>query len=215
MSENQPIRVIIVDDHAMVRSGLKNFLYAYEWIVPVGEAANGIEAVAFCASQDVDVVLMDVVMPEMDGIEATQRIAALGKPIKIVILTSFHEQDRVEQALKAGATSYLLKNATAEELSHAIRAAYSGRSTLAPEATDALIVAARKKPGPGSDLTDRERQVLALLVKGQSNADIAAKLCISMATTKYHLSNIYSKLGARSRVEAVTITLDHKLIGPE
>jgi two-component system, NarL family, response regulator LiaR len=215
MSENQPIRVIIVDDHAMVRSGLKNFLYAYEWIVPVGEAANGIEAVAFCASHDVDVVLMDVVMPEMDGIEATQRITALGKPIKIVILTSFHEQDRVEQALKAGATSYLLKNATAEELSRAIRAAYSGRSTLAPEAADALINAARQKPGPGSDLTDRERQVLALLVKGQSNADIAAKLCISMATTKYHLSNIYSKLGARSRVEAVTIALDHKLIGPE
>jgi two-component system, NarL family, response regulator LiaR len=215
MSEISPIRVLIVDDHAMVRSGLKNYFYAYEWIVPVGEAANGIEAVAFCAVQDVDVVLMDVVMPEMDGVEATQRIAALGKSIKIVILTSFHEQDQVEQALKAGAMSYLLKNATAEELAQAIRAAYGGRSTLAPEAAEALINAARQKPGLGSDLTERERQVLALLVKGQSNADIAAKLCVSMATIKYHLSNIYNKLGARSRVEAVTIALDHKLVEGE
>jgi NarL family two-component system response regulator LiaR len=215
MSEIHPIQVLIVDDHAMVRSGLKNFLYAYEWIVPIGEAANGAEAVAFCAAQDVDVVLMDIVMPEMDGVEATKRIAALGKSIKIVILTSFHEQDQVEHALKAGATSYLLKNATAEELARAIRAADSGRSTLAPEAAEALINAARQKPGLGSDLTDRERQVLALLVKSQSNYDIAAKLCISMATTKYHLSNIYSKLGARSRVEAVTIALDHKLIAAE
>jgi NarL family two-component system response regulator LiaR len=108
MSESQPIRVLIVDDHAMVRSGLRNFLYAYEWILAVGEAANGAEAVTFCNAHDVDVVLMDMVMPEMDGTEATRQIVALGKPVKIIILTSFHEQDLVEQALKAGATSYLL-----------------------------------------------------------------------------------------------------------
>jgi len=215
MSETQPIRVLIVDDHAMVRSGLKNFLYAYEWILPVGEAANGVTAVAFCADQDVDVVLMDVVMPEMDGTEATQRILALGKPIKIIILTSFFEQDLVEQALKAGATSYLLKNVTAGELAQAIRAAHAGRSTLAPEATEALINATRQKPGLGSDLTERELQVLALLVKGSSNSDIAARLNISMATIKFHLSNIFSKLGAKNRVEAVSITLEHKLVVKE
>ena len=212
MSETQPIRVLIVDDHAMVRSGLKNFIYAYEWMAPVGEASNGAEALAFCTTYPVDVVLMDMVMPEMDGTEATRRIMALGKPIKIIVLTSFFEQDMVEQALKAGATSYLLKNVNAAELAQAIRAAYAGRSILAPEATQALINAARQKPGLGSDLTERELQVLTLLVMGSSNSDIATQLNISMATVKYHLSNIFSKLGAKSRVEVVTIALKHNLV---
>jgi NarL family two-component system response regulator LiaR len=215
MSESQLIRVFMVDDHAMLRSGLKNFINAYEWMVLVGEAANGAEAVEFCAEQDVDVVLMDMVMPEMDGIEATRRIMALGKPIKIIILTSFQEQDMIEQALRAGAMGYLLKNVNAGELAQAIQAAYAGRSTLAPEATQALINATRQKPGVGSDLTERELQVLALLVKGLSNEEIGAHLGISMATTKYHLSNIYSKLGAKSRVEAVTMALEHKLVDKE
>ncbi len=212
MSTTNPIRILIVDDHAMVRSGLRNFLYAYEWMTPVGEAADGAEAVAFCTTHDVDIVLMDIMMPEMDGTEATRRILALGKPVKIIVLTSFHEQDQVEQALKAGATSYLLKNVSAEELARAIRTAYAGRATLAPEATEALIAAARQKNGLGSDLTERERQVLALLVKGQSNVDIANRLHISMATVKYHLSNIFSKLGVKNRVEAVTIALENKLV---
>jgi two-component system, NarL family, response regulator LiaR len=215
MSETQPIRVLIADDHAMVRSGLRNFLYAYEWIAPIGEAANGAEAVAFCTAHEVDVVLMDVVMPEMGGVDATQQIVGLGKPIKIIILTSFHEQDRVEQALKAGATSYLLKNVTAEELALAIRAAYAGRSTLAPEATAALINATRGKSNLGSNLTEREKEVLTLLVKGHSNSDIAAQLNISMATAKFHLTNIFGKLGAKNRVEAVTIALEHHLIAKE
>lgn len=215
MSDTQLIRVLIVDDHAMVRSGLRNFLYAYEWIDPIGEAANGAEAIAFCAAHEVDVVLMDVVMPEMDGVEATQQIVNLGKPIKIIVLTSFHEQDRVERALKAGATSYLLKNVTAEELAQAIQAAYAGRSTLAPEATVALINATRGKTNLGSDLTEREKEVLALLVKGRSNSDIAARLNISMATAKFHLTNIFSKLGAKNRVEAVTLALEHQLVAKE
>jgi two-component system, NarL family, response regulator LiaR len=215
MSDTQPIRVLIVDDHAMVRSGLRNFLYAYEWIDPIGEAENGAEAVAFCAAHEVDVVLMDVVMPEMGGVEATQQIVGLGKPIKIIILTSFREQDRVEQALKAGATSYLLKNVTAEELAQAIRAAYAGRSTLAPEATAALINATRAKSNLGSDLTEREKEVLTLLVKGYPNSDIAAQLNISMATAKFHVTNIFSKLGAKNRVEAVTIAFGHQLVAKE
>jgi two-component system, NarL family, response regulator LiaR len=215
MTEANPVRVLIVDDHAMVRSGLKNFIFAYEWMEPVGEAADGAEALAFCTSHNVDIVLMDMVMPGMDGAEATRRIMALGKPVKIIVLTSFHEQDTVEQALKAGATSYLLKNVTAEELAQAIRAAFAGRSTLAPEATEALIKAARQKSGLGFDLTRREKEVLALLVKGQSNSEIAAALSISLATAKYHLGNIFSKLGAKSRVEAVTIALEHKLVEKE
>jgi len=212
MSETKTIRILIVDDHAMVRSGLKNFLFAYDWIELVGEAANGAEALKFCTAHEVDVVLMDMVMPEMDGIEATRRIMALGKPIKIIILTSFQEQDMVSQALKAGATSYLLKNVTAVELTQAINAAYAGRSTLSPEATEALISATRQKQSLGSDLTDREKEVLTLLVKGFPNSGIAAQLNISQSTVKYHLSNVYSKLGVKSRVEAVSTALKHRLV---
>lgn len=215
MSEEKTVRVLIVDDHAIVRSGLKNFLYAYEWITAVGEAANGAEAIAFCAAYEVDVVLMDVVMPVVDGIEATRQIIALGKATKIIILTSFHEPDQIEQALKAGATSYLLKNANADDLANAIRLAASGQPVLAPEATTALIDATRRKPQPVYDLTERERDVLVLLVKGYSNAEIAARLNISMATAKFHLTNIFSKLGVKNRVEAVTIALEHQLVQKE
>lgn len=211
MTEERPVRILIVDDHAMVRSGLKNFILAYDWMIPVGEAANGAQAVEFCTTQPVDVVLMDIVMPEMDGTEATQKIVELGKPINVIIITSFHEQEQVEKALKAGATSYLLKNVTAEELAQAIKAAHAGRPILAQEATRALINATREKQVLGSDLTERELEVLGLLVKGLSNSEIAARLCISNATIKFHLSNIFSKLGAKSRIEAATIALKNNL----
>jgi len=212
MNEAKPIRVLIVDDHAMVRSGLRNFIYGFDWMEPVGEAGNGLEAVQFCATHDVDVVLMDMIMPMMDGSEAIRRIVALGKPVKIVVLTSYHEQNLVEQALMAGATSYLLKNVSALELAAAIQAAYAGRSTLAPEATDALIQSTRQRRDLGFDLTPREHEVLALLVEGLSNQEIAEQLSISTATVKYHLTNIFAKLGAKNRVEAATIALEHKLV---
>ena len=213
MTESTPIRVLIVDDHPMVRSGLMDFIFAYEWMETVGEAQNGIEAVEFCATHEVDVVLMDMVMPMMDGSEATRRILAHGKPVQIIVLTSFHEQDFVQQALKAGAISYLLKNVRAEELAAAIKAAHRGTSTLAPEATEALIQATREKPDVGFDLTAREREVLASLVDGSSNLEISEQLSISMATVKYHLTNIFTKLGAKNRVEAATIALEHNLTG--
>lgn len=213
MAESKLIRILIVDDHALVRSGLKNFIYAYEGMQVVGEASDGAEAVAFCALHPVDVVLMDMIMPGMDGSEATRRIIAQGSPVKIIILTSFHEQDLVEHALQAGATSYLLKNVSAGELAAAIQAACAGQATLAPEATAALINATRQKPGVGSDLTEREREVLRLLVNGESNNQIAAQLSVSLATVKFHLKNIYTKLEANSRVEAVTIALEHHLVG--
>jgi two-component system, NarL family, response regulator LiaR len=212
MVDEKTVKVLIVDDHALVRSGLKNFIFAYEWMEVAGEAANGAAAVEFCTHNDVDIVLMDVVMPEMDGCEATRRIMALGKPVKIIILTNYYEQENVERALNAGATSYLLKNVTPEQLSQAIQAALTGRPTLAPEATQVLIQATRQKPSSSFNLTTREQEVLALLVKGLSNQEIADQLSISITTAKYHLSNIFDKLGATSRVEAATIALDHKLV---
>lgn len=215
MTEEKPIRILIVDDHAMVRSGLKNFIYAYDWMDPIGEAGDGAQAVAFCKANDVDVVLMDIMMPVMDGCEAIRQIITLGKPINIIVLTSFHEQDAVEQALKAGATSYLMKNVSAEELAQAIRFAHAGRSILSPEAAEALIMTTRQRADTSVNLTRREKDVLKLLVDGQSNADISKHLSISIATTKFHIMNIFSKLGVKSRLEAVTIALKQNLVDDE
>lgn len=215
MTEQATIRVLIVDDHAMVRTGIKNFIYGFDWMEPVGEAESGAEAVAFCAQHDVDVVLMDMLMPHMDGKEATQRILALGKPVNVIILTSFHEQDMVEQALKAGATSYLLKNVSAEELAAAIRSAAAGKAMLSPEATEALIESTRQKHDPGFDLTDREQEVLKYLVEGLSNREISEQLTLSVATVKFHLSNIFTKLGAKNRVEAATTAMEHQLVNKD
>jgi two-component system, NarL family, response regulator LiaR len=212
MVESHPIRVLIADDHPVVRNGLKDFVLAYDWMEPVGEAQNGVEAVEFCATHDVDVVLMDMVMPLMDGSEATQHILELGKPVKIIVITSFHERDLVQRALKAGATSYLLKNVSADELAKAIRAAYGGFSMLAPEATKALIKADFLRPDIGYDLTVTERKILALVVKGLSNLEISNQVSISMSTVKYHLANIFTKLGAKNRIEAATIALEHNLV---
>lgn len=212
MTETQAIRVLIVDDHPMVRGGLQDFILAYDWMEPVGEAQNGVEAVEFCATHAVDVVLMDMVMPLMDGSEATRRILALGKPVKIIILTSFHEQDLVQQALKAGATSYLLKNVTADELAEAIRAAHGGFSMFAREATRALIHTNHHRSDIGFDLTMKEREILTLLVKGLSNLEISNQLSVSVATVKFHLTNIFSKLGVKNRVEAATTALEHNLV---
>jgi NarL family two-component system response regulator LiaR len=212
MKARETIRILLVDDHAMVRSGLKNFLYGFDGLQMVGEAANGAEAVAFCAAHDVDVVLMDMMMPKMDGCEATRQIMALGKAVQIVILTSFHEQDLVERALKAGARGYLQKNVGAEELAAAIRAAYAGKPTLSPEATEALIESTRNKPNDRYGLTQRETEVLAALAAGASNREISEQLSLSVATVKFHLSNIFSKLGAKNRLEAVTFALDHGIL---
>jgi two-component system, NarL family, response regulator LiaR len=212
MTEKKTLRVLIVDDHPMVRSGLKDFILAYDWMEAVGEAKNGLEAVEFCATHEVDVVLMDIVMPLMDGSTATRRILALGKPVKIIVLTSFPEKDLIKQALNAGATSYLLKNVSADELASAIQAAQSGHSVLAPEATEALIHDTHRRPTIGYDLTGKEREVLTYLAKGLSNQEISQKLNISLATVKYHLNNIFTKLGAKNRVEAATIASENKIL---
>jgi two-component system, NarL family, response regulator LiaR len=211
MTDKKTIRVLIVDDHPMVRSGIQDFILAEDGLELAGEAQNGLEAVEFCTDHEVDVVLMDLLMPLMDGSEATWRIRALGKPTRVIALTSFHEQDLVQKALKAGATSYLLKNVTGKELTEAIRAAHDGFSMLAPEATRALVHSNHQIPTIGSDLTDKEREVLGLLVQGLTNYEISTRLFISMATVKFHLTNIFNKLGTKNRVETVTLALEHKL----
>lgn len=212
MTAANPIRVMIVDDHAVVRGGLKFFLLGFDDLELAGEAEDGEEALRLCSQIQPDVVLMDMVMPGMDGATATQAIRERYPQVQVIALTSFKEQDLVQRALQAGAIGYLLKDVQADELAEAIRAAHAGRPTLAPEATQALIQAATQPPQPGHDLTEREREVLALIVKGLSNNEIAERLVVSISTVKYHVGGILSKLSAANRAEAVALALQHHLV---
>ena len=213
MSEQKTIRVLLVDDHAVVRSGLSAFLMAYEDLELVGEASSGERAVQVCQRIQPDVVLMDLVMPGMDGATATGLIREKCPQIQVIALTSFKEHDLVEGALKAGAIGYLLKDISADELAAAIRSAASGKATLSSEAAQVLIQATRESAQkPGFDLTGREREVLALMVEGLNNNQIAGRLFVSVSTAKFHVSSILSKLGAASRTEAVAIALQNDLV---
>lgn len=212
MSGQELIRVLIVDDHAVVRSGLAAFLMAFDDLDLVGEAASGAEALRMVDERAPDVVLMDLVMPEMDGATAAKHIREQFPEVQVIALTSFPEEDLVQSALQAGSISYLLKNVSADELADAIRAAVAGRSTLAPEAAQALIHATTRPPELGHDLTPREHEVLELMVEGLSNPDIADRLVVSRSTVKFHVSSILSKLGVTSRTEAVATALQHNLV---
>ena len=212
MSEIGTIRVMLVDDHAVVRSGLAAFLLAFDDLELVGDAADGEEALRKCREVRPDVVLMDLVMPGMDGAAAARAIRQEFPEIQIVALTSFKNEEFVTSALEAGAIGYLLKNVSAEELAEAIRSARAGRPTLSPEATYALIQSTRKTSPPRGELTARELEVLALMVGGLSNPEISERLGVTLSTVKFHVSNILSKLGAGSRVEAVALALQHHLV---
>jgi DNA-binding NarL/FixJ family response regulator len=195
------IRVAIVDDHALVRAGLEELLEADAEIAVIGTAADGAEAVVLVEHEEPDVVLMDLSMPRVDGVEATRRIAASGTRARIVALTSFSERDRVLAAMDAGAVGYLLKDAEPEELRKAIRAAARGESPLSPKAAAALV-AARGERGQGPELSGREREVLALVAKGMPNKLIARRLEISEKTVKGHLTRIYAQIGVSDRTQA-------------
>ena len=211
--EKQPIRVLIVDDHDMLRRGLRFFLRSFDDLELVGEAASAQEAIQLCAQANPDVVLMDMVMPDVDGAEATRIIRRQCPQIQVIALTSFQEEDLVERALQAGAIGYLLKNVSAEDLAQAIRQAHAGRSTLAPEATEVLVRATRERAAaPDYGLTGREKEVLTLLVDGLSNAEIAERLVVSVATVKFHVRGILSKLGVSSRTEAASVAWREDLL---
>jgi len=212
MDSSQTIRVMLVDDHNVVRSGLATFLRAYEDLELVAEAKNGLEAINLCHKEKPDVILMDLMMPEMDGVAATRAVLADYPDIKVIAITSFEDEALVQGVLAAGAISYLLKNVTSDELAKAIRDAVSGKSTLSPEAATALVRATRPAKQPACDLTEREREVLNLVVQGQSNHQIAETLVISLATVKAHISSILSKLQVSSRAEAIAFAIKSKLV---
>jgi two-component system, NarL family, response regulator LiaR len=209
---NPPIRVLIVDDHTMVRKGLTYFLKTEPGLDLVGEARDGREAIECCQQLQPDVVLMDLVMPELGGVAATRTIHERYPHVQVIALTSFQEKKLVQDALQAGAIGYLLKNVSGEELAEAIRHAHVGWPTLAPEAMQALIQPPSEAEGMAAGLTRREQEVLALLVRGMSNPEIAGRLVISRATVKVHVSSILSKLGVSSRGEAISLAIQNKLV---
>jgi two-component system, NarL family, response regulator LiaR len=211
MNKQSPIRILLVDDHDMVRRGLAVFLLAYDDFILVGEALNGLEAVEKCAELRPDVVLMDLMMPVMDGVTAIRLIRKEYPEIQIIALTSFSEEKLVEVSIQAGAIGYLYKNATVDELATAIRAARLGMPTLAPEATRVLIRKTTHPNLPGQDLSEREREVLRLLATGLNNPEIAQRMSLSRSTVKTHISHIFEKLGVSCRVEAVILAIQNNL----
>lgn len=212
MTDSNPIRVMIVDDHAVVRSGLKAFIMAYEDLELAGFARTGEEAVQLCAEIQPDIVLMDLLMPGIGGAAATRAIRKNYPQTQVIILTSFKEEATIQKAIQAGAIGYLLKDVQADEMAEAIRLAHAGHSILSPEAIRALINLSSQPNLPGFDLSDREREVLALMVKGLNNTEIAEHLVVSLSTVKHHVSHILSKLEVTNRAEAVALAVQHHLV---
>jgi NarL family two-component system response regulator LiaR len=215
--KDDALRVMIVDDHEVVRNGIRFSLLAFDDLALVAEAQSGEEALRICAEmagslQMPQVILMDMLMPGMDGVATTRAILEVHPSVQIIALTSFDKGTLVQDALKAGAIGYLLKDAAIDELAEAIRAACAGRATLAPAAAQALAQVVEARPKVGHNLTKREEQVLALVVEGLSNVQIARRLGISSSTARFHVSTIMGKLGAANRAEAAALAVKHGLV---
>jgi DNA-binding NarL/FixJ family response regulator len=216
------IRVLVVDDQAMVRAGFRMILETEPDLTVVGEAADGRRALELASRSRPDVVLMDVRMPHMDGIEATQRITAMDDPPSVLVLTTFDLEDYVYAALQAGASGFLLKDAPAEQLIDAVRVIASGEAVLAPSVTRLLIDEVARRPSVDrsaeaarlAELTEREREVLQLIARGLSNAEIATELFLGEATVKTHVGRVLTKLGLRDRVQAVVLAYESGLVVP-
>lgn len=205
------IRVFLVDDHPMVRAGLAGMIQGESDLVFVGEAVDGREAVKLIPALRPDVVLLDMAMPHLDGVGVIEALQATLPQTRFVILSSLLDPLQVDRAVRAGARGYLLKTASAQELVTMVRQVHAGRRVLGPEVTDAMI-ANQQRDVPGGDLTARERQLLALMVQGMSNQEIAEAMGIALPTVKYHVTNVLSKLQVDSRTEAVVLALKHKLV---
>jgi len=211
----EPITVMLIDDHRVVRQGLRDFLELQDYIDVVGEAASGLEGVQLARELLPEVVLMDLVMPGIDGVETTRRVKAASPSSRVIVLTSFADDDKVFPAIKAGAISYLLKDISPEELAHAIRAAQRNEAVLHPEVAAKLMQefsSPRTAEAPVEQLTEREMDVLRLIAKGQSNKEIADTLIISEKTVKTHVSNILSKLHLADRTQAAIYALRQRLV---
>ena len=214
-SRQAPIRVLIVDDHGVVREGLRAYLELEPDIQVVGDARDGEEAVRRTLELTPDVVLMDLVMPHVDGVQATAQIKRSRPSTHIIALTSFMDDERVVPAIRAGATSYLLKDVAAADLARAIRGAFAGQAQLHPEVARRLMqqVTAPRQPDAVAELTSREREVLSLVAHGRSNKEIARELVVSERTVKGHVSNILGKLGLQDRTQAALYAVHHGLGG--
>ncbi|MET7890406.1 response regulator transcription factor [Streptomyces mirabilis] len=213
MTDDAVITLLIVDDHPVVRDGLRGMFESAPGFTVLGEAANGVEAVALTASLDPDVVLTDLRMPGGSGVEAIAELTRRGARAKVLVLTTYDTDSDTLPAIEAGATGYLLKDAPREELFTAVRAAAQGRTVLSPAVASRLVSAVRA-PAPTQDsLSAREREVLALVAKGTSNREIARVLFISEATVKTHLTHLYAKLGVNDRAAAVAVAYDRGILG--
>jgi NarL family two-component system response regulator LiaR len=207
----QPIRIFVVDDHPMIRHGLAAMLQNERELLWVGDAGSAEDALRLAPSLAPDIVLMDLVMPQVDGVGAISALRPHLPAARFIVLTSMLDPAQIRRALDAGASSFLLKNATAQELVTMIRATAAGQRVLAPEVTDALI-ASERRGAPGSNLTQRERELLVLMARGLSNQEISNQLAIAMPTVKFHVTNILAKLHAGNRTEAVLTALKHRLV---
>ena len=206
------INVMIVDDHPLFRHGLRTVLEAYDDMHLIGEAENGREALEMCEKSQPDVILMDILMPVLDGAKTTSSLLKKWPEIKVIALTSFKDKDLIEDVLKAGAFSYILKNVPSNKLIEIIRDAHTGKPTLSSEATQIMISELRSPSSKKFKLTNREKEILALLVEGLTNKGIAKRLTLSNPTVHFHVSNILNKLGVSKRTEAIYLALKQKLV---